>query len=169
MARRKVTVKNLRVNGNRIPDSIWRKAAAKLLPGPDPTPNELKNGAPSKPMVLKGLCEVDSTWRKKAVKAAAEEMAVPIKAAAVKAGWIANSEDHDETIQAQRRAEYREEIEAAEQLEIQQYGHSTLTSALRGEDTESVLAAQLSGRIPLKSREERDAELMEIAKMIGTE
>lgn len=91
MAKRKVSVKNLRVFGQRIPDAIFRKIAAELLPGPDPTANELKNGAPSKAQVLASLCETDKVWRKKTTETAQREMSKEAKAEAAAAGWIAPS------------------------------------------------------------------------------
>ena len=145
MARRKVSVKNLRVFGQRIPDGVFREIAAELLPGPDPTPNELKNGAPSKAQVLASLCETDPTWRKKTTAAAQREMSKDAKKAASKAGWIDPSDSDAETI-----AYWRSFYESIEADEIAKRGSSTLTDALHNPNNDSVLGLQLRGERPFK-------------------
>ena len=143
MARQKVSVKNLRVFGQRIPDGVFRKIADELLPGPDPTANDLKNGAPSKAQVLAALCETDPAWRKKTTAAAQREMSKDAKQAASKAGWIAPTESYAETI-----AYWREHYESVEKDDIAKYGSSTLTGALHDPNNRSFLGDMLAGRKP---------------------
>ena len=144
MARRKVSVKNLRVFGQRIPDGIFRKIAEELLPGPAPTESELKHGAPSKAQVLASVCETDPAWRKKTIKAAQRYMSADAKQAATKAGWIAPTENSD----AETIAYWRDFYESVEKDDIAKYGSSTLTRALHDPNNGSLLTEQLAGRKP---------------------
>ena len=87
MARTRVSVKNLRIGGRRIPFGIWKQVAAELLEGPEATRNEVRNGALSKASTLFELCQTDATWRKKAKEVAGRLMSAKARAYAAERGW----------------------------------------------------------------------------------
>jgi len=89
MARTKsrTAVKNLRIGGRRIPYNVWKAVAAELLEGPEPTRNEIKNGALSKASTLFELCQTDAEWRKKAKACASRLMSAEARKYAAERGW----------------------------------------------------------------------------------
>ena len=84
---RKVNLKNLRVNGNRVPQSVWDRVAEIMLPGPEPSEADKKHGK-SKSAVLKRIVATDATRRKQALQLCAEFMSADALADAKRAGWI---------------------------------------------------------------------------------
>jgi len=88
-----IAVKNLRVFGQRIPDTVFRAVAEQLLPGPDPATSELKNGAKSKAQTLAALCRTDGVWRARVKAAASAAMSQAALEAAKAAGWIDTAAD----------------------------------------------------------------------------
>jgi hypothetical protein len=88
MARRKVSVKNLRVAGQRIPDGLFREIAEELIPGPGPTESQLKHGAPSKAQMQVALCTTDRTWRVRVQKAVLSRKTAETKKMAAEHGYV---------------------------------------------------------------------------------
>jgi hypothetical protein len=83
-----IKIRNLRLFGQRIPDTVFRQVAAELLDGPEPTANQLKNGQPSKAQTLAALCRTDADWRAKVKAAAAVIMGKEAQETLKTSGWV---------------------------------------------------------------------------------
>lgn len=86
--KRKVSVKNLRVLGQRIPDAMFREIAEELIPGDGPTESQRKHGAASKAQMMAALCETDKSWRDRVQKAALRKKAAATKQMAADNGYV---------------------------------------------------------------------------------
>ncbi len=87
---RKVNLKNLRVNGNRVPQGVWDRVAEILLPGREPSEADKRHGK-SKSAVLKRIVATDAAMRKQSLKLSAELMSADAKAEAAASGWLPKS------------------------------------------------------------------------------